>query len=131
MITCKYDDLHKRLTLLQVEHEKKKDTLKKLYAVNQAQANQLNNLEQDNTDLKFGMDRTFNKFREATVDVKHVLAERDYLDDRVADIQARHTLDLNRLNTTLTDKEKQLQERDREIDRLKNECRKLIDDYHR
>jgi uncharacterized coiled-coil protein SlyX len=94
------------------------------------QSKRLECAEFDNVDLRATADRTAENNFGIHHDLKHVLAERNYLDERMVDLEARHTAQLNRLNATITDQERLLLDRDREIDRLNSDVRRLVDENH-
>jgi len=56
-----------KLRNLNIEYEKKKATLKKLYLVHVHQTKQLEQIELDNHDFRMGMDKTYERNRELTV----------------------------------------------------------------
>ena len=60
----------------------------------------------DNVEMKATIDRLNSDNRQFNGTMKHALAERHFLDDRLTEVQSRHTLDLNRLHSTVADKER-------------------------
>lgn len=125
------EELARRFRDLEIEHERKCETLRKLYAVHVHQTKRLECLEFDNVDLRATADRTTDANFEIHSDFKNVLAERNFLDERMADMQARHHAEMNRLNMIITDKDRFLLDRDRELDRLNDELRRVLDENHR
>jgi len=125
------EELARRLRDLEIEYERKCETLRKLYAVHVHQTKKLECLEVDNVDLRVTADRTADTNFEIHADFKNMMAERNFLDERMADMQARHHAELNRLNVILTDKDRFLLDREREIDRANDELRRVLDENHR
>ena len=94
------------MNMLHIDYDKKKETLKKLYLVNVEQSKHIEQLEMDNVEMKATIDRLNSDNRTFNGTMKHALAERHFLDDRLTEVQSRHTLDLNRLHSTVADKER-------------------------
>jgi len=125
------EEMARRLREIDNEYEKKSETLKKLYYVHSHQTKKLEACEFDNQELRTTIDKTSQKNFDLQNDLKHMITERNYLEERMADLQARHTMELNRLQANVTDKERQILDRDREIDRLNSELRRAQEDAHR
>mgnify|MGYP006976781331 CR=1 FL=1 len=77
--------------------------MKKLYLVHVEQTKRIEFLENQVQELKVGMDKAEERNVELNVkleclllnwknDVKHILAERNYLDDKLSEIHSRHTV---------------------------------------
>jgi len=125
------EELARRLRELENDYFRKSDTLKKLYYAYNHLTKKLQAAEFDNLDLRTTIDKTSDRNFEINTDLKHAISEKNYLDDRMADQHSRHTMELNRLNGILVDKDKQILDRDREIDRLNAELRRVLEDLHR